>query len=166
MDRRVFLAAGFMSGVSTLLMSEESPAGKGLSEDNYFLIEAVQQHMFPGGNGAPSAKEFQATRFLEEAIVHPSYDRDIREFIFRGAEKLRQREKGLFLTYDKKEKEQALRAFEQTSLGSGWLDRIMILSLEGLLSDPIYGGNVRQSGWKALQTKGGEPRPSTRYIEL
>jgi len=75
-------------------------------------------------------------------------------------------EKGKFLNYNTGQKENALRAYEEDSTGEGWLDRIMILSLEGLLSDPIYGGNFGESGWRSLHTRGGDPRPKTRYIEL
>jgi hypothetical protein len=149
-----------------MLISKEALVHKELSKDLYVLIEAVQMHMFPEESRLPGAKAFRATDFLQSTIFHPSYDRDLRKFVIEGAEKLQEREKGRFLDYNDKEKEQALRAFEETSYGDGWLDRIMLLSLEGLLSDPVYGGNFRESGWKALQTRGGEPRPTTRYIAL
>lgn len=166
MKRRVFLAVSALSAVSTMLSSKEVPVKKNLSKDHYSLIEAVQLHMFPEGNDLPSATAFRATQFLQATIFHPSYDKDIRTFVIEGAEKLREREKGRFLHYSEKKKEEALRAYEETSYGDGWLDRIMVLSLEAFLSDPIYGGNFRQTGWNALQTRGGDPRPSTRYIAL
>ena len=65
-----------------------------------------------------------------------------------------------------KEKERALRAYEQTNYGSSWLGRIMTLTMEGIFSDPIYGSNVKEAGWKSLGTYGGLPRPKTRYIEF
>jgi len=95
--------------------------------------------------------------------MHPLYDRDIRTFVVEGAEELQRREGQQFLTYGRARREKALRAYERTVYGSGWLDRIMLLSLEGLLSDPIYGGNLQESGWKALGSRGGEPRPVVRY---
>ena len=166
MKRRDFLAAGILGGTATLLSPEDFLVQKKFEKKHLILIEAVQGHMFPGGNTLPGAGDFRATRFLEETVMHATYDKDIRSLVIRGAEKLEQREKGGFLKYDEQKKETALRAFEQTTLGSNWLNRIMILSLEALLSDPIYGGNFQMLGWKALQTKGGEPRPATRYIEL
>ena len=166
MRRRAFLAVSALSAVSTMLASREFPAKRNLSKDHYALIEAVQLHMFPKDSRLPSATAFHATQFLQATIFHPSYDKDIKTFVIEGAEKLQEREKGRFLHYSEKKKEEALRSYEETSYGEGWLDRIMVLSLEALLSDPIYGGNFRQAGWSALQTKGGEPRPSTRYITL
>jgi len=64
------------------------------------------------------------------------------------------------------EKEKALRAYEESSYGRNWLSRIMTLTMEGMFGDPIYGSNVKESGWKALHAFGGQPRPKSRYIEL
>jgi len=162
MDRRRFLSVSIISSVLPLIASGDRQRAV-LPKDSYPLIAAVQQHMFPENGIVPSAKKFHATRFLEETIMHPTYDKDIREFIIEGAQELQRREKNRFLTYAPTEIEKALRSYEKTEYGSGWLDRIMLLSLEGMLSDPVYGGNYLESGWKALGTKGGDPRPTVRY---
>ncbi len=165
MNRRLFLTL-FGASSSTLLLSSPHKMKEYLPTDTLTLIYAVQQHMFPEGSTIPSAKSFNAIGFLNETVSHSSFDKDIRKFIIDGSEKLQKREKSRFLHYNSKEMEIALRSYEETSYGSGWLDRIVLLCLEGLLSDPIYGGNSEQSGWKALQTRGGEPRSTSRYIEL
>ncbi|HHH37063.1 MAG TPA: gluconate 2-dehydrogenase subunit 3 family protein, partial [Epsilonproteobacteria bacterium] len=162
MDRRWFLGASMVGGASVLLASGHKKERE-VPDSALCVIEAVQQHMFPEGSLLPSAQTFHASEFLAETIIHPAYDKDIRKFVIEGAMELQSREKQHFLAYDTERKEKALRAYEETSYGSGWLDRIMLLSLEGLLSDPLYGGNFGQSGWKALHTKGGDPHPSTRY---
>ncbi len=129
-------------------------------------IRAVQEHLFPEGSKIPSAKSMNATQFLMETIVHSSYDRDIRDFVIEGAKELEIREKGKFVLLSDVQKEQALRAYEETRYGSNWLARIMTLTMEGIFSDPIYGANVKEAGWKALGSYGGLPRPTTRYIEV
>jgi hypothetical protein len=103
---------------------------------------------------------------LLETIIHSSYDKDIRQFVIEGAEELENREEGKFTALSEKEKERALRAYEETRYGSNWLSRIMTLTMEGMFSDPIYGSNVKEAGWKALGAYGGLPRPTTRYIKL
>jgi hypothetical protein len=163
MNRRWFLGVCAAGGASTLLASEQEETTK-ISDDSYRTIEAVQQHMFPRDSLLPSAQNFHATQFLIETIMHPTYDKDIRKFVIEGARELQSREKQHFLAYGIEQKEKALREYEETDYGSGWLDRIMLLSLEGLLSDPLYGGNYAQFGWSILQTKGGNPRPTIRYI--
>ena len=101
-----------------------------------------------------------------ETISHPTYDKDIRVFVIEGAQELESREKGKFTTLSEKEKERALRDYEKTHYGSTWLSRLMILTMEGMFSDPIYGSNVKEAGWKALGAYGGVPRPTMRYIKL
>jgi hypothetical protein len=166
MNRRVFLSLSAVATGTTLLYPTESFRIHHLPNDIYQLIERVQEHLFPEGGSIPSAKEFKATLFLDETLAHPSFDKDIKAFVIEGAESLQEREDYMFLTYDEVRREKALRAFEETSRGSGWLSRIMILTLEGMLSDPLYGGNSGESGWQALGTRGGDPRPTVRYVEL
>ena len=129
-------------------------------------IAAVQEHMFPTGSKLPSAKAMNVTQFLFETITHKSFDKDIRAFVLEGAQELLSREKGGFTSMSHAEKEKALRAYEETNYGSSWLSRIMTLTMEGMFSDPIYGSNVNEAGWKALSAYGGFPRPKTRYIAL
>ena len=162
MNRRHFIGSCIVAGMPALFASERKTEPD-FPSDAYAVIEAVQQHMFPEGNLLPGAKRFHATPFLAETVMHPSYDKDIRVFVIEGAEELQTREKQKFLNYDEAQREKALRSYEETVYGSGWLDRILLLSLEGLLSDPLYGGNYGMSGWKALETRGGEPRPTVRY---
>jgi hypothetical protein len=104
--------------------------------------------------------------FTEETIFHPTYDRDIRAFVIEGAQRLMKRENGKFLSYTAEQKEKALRAYEQTNHGRNWLSRIMILTMEAIFSDPVYGSNRNEAGWKSVESFGGKPRPKTRYIEL
>ncbi len=129
------------------------------------LIAAVQAHMFPAGTRFPSAENVGALLFLQKAIFHPSYDKDIRRFVVEGAERLDKRTEGKFLHYTKKEKESALRKYENESYGSDWLSRILTLTLEGMLGAPVYGANPKGIVWQALHTRGGEPHPKARYLE-
>lgn len=121
--------------------------------------------MFPAGSKLPSAKEMHVTQFLFETVTHKSYDKDIRAFVLEGAEELILRENGRFVSMSHNEKEKALRAYEETHYGSSWLSRIMTLTMEGMFSDPIYGSNVNEAGWKAIGSYGGFPRAKTRYLE-
>ena len=163
--RRTFISASAVGGISFLLAKEVS-AKERLPEELYKIIQKVQEHLFPEGTLLPSAHLFGATVFLEETVYHSSYDKDIRAFVLDGAKELKSMHKELFLKYDEKQMESALRKFEKTKMGDNWLSRVMILSIEALLSDPIYGGNFQELGWKALETTGGSPRPTSRYVAL
>jgi len=167
MKRRKFLILGSVLGLSSSLMGKNNSIvfSKSLKSAEK-TIQSVQQHLFPEGSQIPSARSMNVTQFLLETITHASYDKDIRVFVIEGAEELESREEGKFTSLSNEEKERALRAYEETHYGSNWLSRIMTLTMEGMFSDPIYGSNVKEAGWKALHAYGGVPRPTTRYIKL
>jgi len=164
MQRRNFLILGSILGLSPLLKAKTSDRFTHEFKEVKETIAAVQGHMFPEGSALPSAREMNTIGFLYETVSHKTYDRDIRAFVIEGARELQQREKGQFAAMRPQEKEKALRAYEESSYGSNWLSRIMTLTMEGMFGDPIYGSNVKESGWKALHAFGGQPRPTSRYI--
>jgi len=166
MQRRDFLILGSIFGLSSALKSEVSTPLTHHFTEVKTTIAAVQEHMFPEGTKLPSAKTMLATEFLFETIFHRSYDKDIRSFVIEGAKELQRREKGKFTSMREEEKEKALRAYEESYYGSNWLSRIMILTMEGVFGDPVYGSNIKESGWQALHSFGGQPRPKSRYIAL
>lgn len=163
--RRKFLIWGSLLGLSPYLNAKSMRQYDKDFEQVRPTIAAVQEHMFPAGSKLPSAKEMQVTEFLYQTMAHRSFDKDIRAFVIEGAEELILREKGGFVSMGHVEKEKALRAYEETHYGSSWLSRIMTLTMEGMFSDPIYGSNVNEAGWKAIGAYGGFPRPKTRYLE-
>ena len=166
MKRRDFLIMGSLAGLSPYIDAKTLPQDHRMFQTVEKTITAVQEHMFPTGCKLPSARKMHATRFLYETIMHPTYDKDIRAFVLDGAKELMERENHRFTDYSVTEKEKALRSYEKTGYGSNWLSRIMILTMEAIFSDPVYGSNIDKAGWKALKSFGGQPRPITRYIEL
>ena len=166
MKRRKFLILGSVLGLSSYIQAKEISDFEKTFKKVAPTLSAVQEHLFPEGSKLPSASSMKVTQFLFETMMHQSFDRDIRAFVIEGAEELEKREKGRFFSMTEKEKEKALRAYEETQYGRNWLSRIMTLTMEGLFCDPIYGSNIQEAGWKALSSYGGYPRPTTRYIAL
>jgi len=165
MKRRTFLVFISALGLSSYVQAKENSHFEKQFKTVEDIISAVQEHFFPEESKIPSAESMNLTRFLFHTVSHKSYDRDIRAFVIEGAKELQKREK-TFLFLSSQEKEISLRAYEETGYGSNWLSRIMILSMEGLFSDPIYGANIKEGGWKALNAYGGFPKPKTRYIDV
>jgi hypothetical protein len=165
MKRRDFLATSAVIGLSVSIDAQEVSAETKELSAVEATIAAVQQHMFPEGSRLPSAKTMDTITFLRETVTHVSYDRDIRHFVIEGAREFETRTGGKFLKMEPAEKERALRSYEETRYGSNWLARIMTLTMEAIFSDPIYGSNIGQEGWKAVESFGGVPRPKRRYIE-
>ena len=164
MKRRNFLVLGSLLGLSPYIEAKVSSPFALSFKKVEATIAAVQAHMFPENAKLPSATQMHTIHFLFETVNHKSYDKDIRAFVIDGAEELMNREKGKFIQMTEAEKEKALRAYEETGYGSNWLSRIMTLTMEGLFSDPIYGSNVHEAGWKALGAYGGLPRAAKRYV--
>jgi hypothetical protein len=166
MIRRNFLIFSSILGLRPYLKAQEINSFDKEFKKVEILIEAVQEHMFPKENKIPSSSSMHTIQFLFQTITHKSYDKDIRTFVLEGAKELLSREKKEFTTMTHREKERVLRAYEETSYGSSWLARIMTITMEAMFSDPIYGSNTKEKGWKALNAYGGLPRPKTRYIKL
>ena len=164
MKRRKFLILGSIFGLSPYVQAKEITTFEKKITEVKPVIQAVQEHMFPSGSKLPSAKSMQVTAFLFATIAHKSFDKDIRAFVLEGAEELISREKGRFVRMNTEEKEKALRSYEKTNYGSSWLSRIMTLTMEGLFSDPVYGSNIQESGWKSVDAYGGFPRAKTKYL--
>jgi len=163
-QRRQFLLFSSFLGMASCLKAKELSQFEKDFIQVETIIEAVQEHMFPQKSKIPSAKEMKSTQFLFATVAHKSFDKDIRAFVLEGAKELRDRENGRFVSMTHKEKEEALRAYENTNYGSAWLSRIMTLTMEGMFGDSIYGSNIKEEGWKALQSYGGKPRPTKRYL--
>jgi len=166
MDRRSFLIFGSFVGLSVYVNARQISAFENNFKEVKQTIAAVQAHMFPSMSKLPSAKKMNTIQFLFETVAHKSFDKDIRAFVIEGAKELIVREKGKFIFMSDIEKEKVLREYEETNYGSAWLSRIMTLTMEGMFSDPIYGSNINEAGWKALNAYGGEPRPKTRYLDV
>jgi len=164
MQRRFFLILGSLLGLSSALKAKGSDRFTQEFREVEATIAAVQEHLFPEGSKLPSARAINATQFLFQTVSHKTYDRDIRAFVIEGAKELQRREKGKFTLMSIEEKERALRSYEESGYGRNWLSRIMTLTMEGMFGDPLYGSNVKESGWKALQSFGGQPRPKSRYL--
>lgn len=164
--RRNFLILGSLLGLSHYLSAKEVSIYEKEFKEIENIIESVQKHMFPASSKLPSAQTANVTQFVFETMMHTSFDKDIREFVLEGAKELERREKGRFVYMTEKEKENALREYEKTNYGSSWLSRIMILTMEAMFSDPIYGSNIKEAGWKSLDAYGGYPRAKIKYMGL
>jgi hypothetical protein len=117
-------------------------------------LAAVVERILPGTDG-PGARETAVATALERALQHRFF------LALRGAfeqwldlldAQARQRDAKAFAACGAGDQDELLRAIEQGP--NPWtrvLFRSLIaLSLEGLLGDPIHGGNTDFRGWAAI----------------
>lgn len=139
------------------------------STEQKHTVSAVQEHLFPKGPDSPGAADINATAYLEWAITAPGIDPDTRNTIVNGVGRLQdsslERFDVPFTGLDDEQREQLLRYLaDKTRWGRAWLSLILYYVFEALLSDPAYGGNPNEIGWRWLQHRPGFPRPPADKI--
>ncbi|MDT8281286.1 MAG: gluconate 2-dehydrogenase subunit 3 family protein [Gammaproteobacteria bacterium] len=162
--RRQFLLAAAGGSLAVMFpMSAITAAESEKNVDPWRVIDAVQQHLFPTEAEAPGASEINALAYLQFVVTDTTLDIESREFISKGAAWLEdmslQMYKKSFTTLDEKQREKVLQRIASSQSGENWLATLMLYIAEALLTDPVYGGNTDQLGWKWLQHVPGFPRP-------
>ena len=171
------LSAGSALPISACLRSpkegEKIPAGRDpniLSELEWNTLVAIQDILFPSEENAPGARDINAAAFFQWVISDPLLDPDETEFRKNGItwieETAVENRSKSFVDLDKEKQELVLRYAEKYSWGESWLSATLLHIFEALLSDPIYGGNTDERGWKWLNYTAGIPRPSKGKIYL
>ncbi|MCK5718101.1 MAG: gluconate 2-dehydrogenase subunit 3 family protein [Thiomargarita sp.] len=163
MNRRNFLIQ------SSCIMTAVVQPALALPSQQWDTLAAVQAHLFPASPDAPGAQDINATGYLHFILAYEPVDR---EFIEKGViylDKIGQYTTGKpFLDLSTPQRELLLRRFEMGEKGQRWLKMILQYILEALLTDPIYGGNPNEIGWKWLEHQSGFPKPplNKRYFML
>ena len=161
--RRVFITSSILAGTAFVLLPQGAKTS--INIEPFKVMEAVQEVLFPKGLNAPSASEFGATNYLLTVSTHASFWGEDLTFLSHGATLLIEYENN-FLKMNPEEKNKALRNFVNgNTKGESWLSLLLFYTLEALLSDPIYGGNKNELGWKWIGHKTGQPRPKKQWAE-
>ncbi len=153
MKRRAFLALPLI--VTTVVSAKH--------DTSWATIQSVQEHLFAKNKNFPSAREFEATRYLKMVAYHDSFDSDDLDFILRGAKEIKKR--GFRPSMRAEEKERFLRTFAESRFGENWLSLMINYTLEAMFCDPLYGGNKNEIGWRSYHHHAGTPRPKKRFGE-
>ena len=162
-SRRSFIASSILAGTALALLPQGCKSH--IDIEPFKVIEAVQNLLFPKGLDAPYASDFGATAYLANVASHSSFVASDLRFLKRGAQELMD-ENNNFLTKSIKEQNEILEDFSDSRLGANWISFLLFFTLEALLSDPIYGGNKNELGWKWLGHNAGQPRPQKPFGEL
>lgn len=162
MKRREFIASTAVLGLSTALNSKDL---KTVEPKTWLVLEEVLNILFPKTDKMPSAKEFGAITYFQQALFHESFDKSDSEYILTGANDFLGSFSD-FLTVNQKTKEQYVKDASSSSYGSSWLEMLVYYGIEAMLSDPIYGGNKNESGWKSLNHETGRPQPKRKYAKV
>ncbi|MGD2117162.1 MAG: gluconate 2-dehydrogenase subunit 3 family protein [Chromatiales bacterium] len=166
-SRRRFLVGLAGGGIATLFplgaLGADANDAKPATSDPWPIIDMVQQHLFPDEPDAPGARQINALGYLQFVVTDTTLDAGERDFILLGTVWLedmsQQLEKQAFVDLDEAGREQVLREIAASDAGENWLSTLLLYIFEALLTDPVYGGNTDQLGWRWLQHVPGFPRP-------
>jgi len=130
-------------------------------------LAAAAARIIPSDD-SPGAKEAGAIDYIPRALA-TNYHRVLREPFRKGVvvlNDLAQKSWGKpFACLDPVDQDSVLSYVEQGKAdtdefpASRFFDRLVTLTLEGFLGDPVHGGNQGEVGWKFIAYKPGEPRP-------
>ncbi len=132
------------------------------------ILKAVLQHLFPAESGSPGAKELNAIEYLSWVINDPDLRASKKQLLISGIgwteDTANEMFKDSFVNLKTAQKEKVLRDLERYSRGRRWLSLLLTYLMEALLSDPLYGSNKNEIGWKWLGHVPGSPRPTKEQI--
>jgi hypothetical protein len=174
-NRRRFLSLGTLVGLGSAIPFQScflNERPKPLAQRNPQLLSplewdtllAVQEVLFPHEKEAPGAIDVNAAGYFQWVLSDSMLDPREIKFKKNGLTWLEEESQELFsesfLELNEKRKEETLQSIAQHSWGRSWISTMLLLIFEALLSDPIYGANSDEKGWKWLDYTAGIPRPA------
>ncbi len=132
------------------------------------ILQEVQEHLFPKSDDSPGANDINSLPYLYFVLTDPNIDEDNKNLIINGVNWLEEECQSSFsksfISLSSGEKDKVFRIIEKSNWGYRWLSLNLIYIFEALLSDPIYGGNPNEIGWKWLEHAPGLPRPTANNM--
>lgn len=160
MKRRTFIKFTIFS---TLIFNSNVVIARTFTKNNLEVLQEVFEIIFPKTSNMPSAKEFGALNYLVSNINHKTFDDENKSLIVDGLNDFTNSFPE-FLNLNKAEKKELILDIAKNSTyAKNWLSKLSYYGVEAMFSDPIYGGNQNQIGWKSVNHFIGIPRPKTTY---
>jgi gluconate 2-dehydrogenase gamma chain len=137
-----------------------------LSEDQQKTLYEVLVILFPPFQNSPTIDQINTLWHINQYLTDQNIDPDEQAFILNGIkwtdEAAVEQYKLTFNELKGDEKNQIIQYLLEKSWGESWLSRLLTLTFESLLLDPIYKVNLDEVGWQWLQHQPGIPRPNSQ----
>ncbi len=172
MNRRNFIktiaAAGILTQiplqVSCVFSETKKIENEILKPSQKKIVHYFLSRFFPDIPGSPSIKDLNTYQHINNYLTDTNVDPDEQDYFING---IRWIDETAIETYQKKftdlDKTQKKKVFFKvldTSWGTSWSSRLLTLTFESLLLDPLYHVNTKEKGWKWLHHIPGSPRPT------
>ena len=140
--------------------------GAFLNDDDYATIIAFTERLMPGAPGKPGAKDANVANYIDLALSGAYTDQQY--FYRQGLEGLEThcqtqfKKSFMFLTVAQQDAVlEAMDANKATGFtwptAKAFFEKLRLHTIEGLFSDPVYGGNKDFAGWKLVGFPGAQP---------
>jgi len=167
-SRRSFLrnalAVGALSQVAFLESCADKNSKTILSDKQLNLIISVQNILFPQDKNGPGAADFHADKYLLWVLSDERIAQGDKQYVLAGIkwvnESAEETHSKKYLQLTKKDQVSLVQTISKTNWGESWLSVILTFIFEAMISDPIYGFNTEEVGWKWLEHSVGLPRAS------
>lgn len=144
---------------------------KTFTNEEFKVVSAAADRLLPRDED-PGALDANVPEYIDRALQLPQLEK-MREEFTAGAAALNRRSQRMFKVpfYDAtaEQKDELLRIFRDSPEGTGeahWYETLIVLTMEGFLGDPSYGGNKDKAGWKLVGfsiVDGQAPGPAESY---
>jgi len=173
--RRQLLKAG-AAGLCSLLLPTATAVAQakqaleqGQLQEPWLTLHHVLLQLLPEDGNGPGAVQAGALAFLRAALQEPAQDPETVRFVHNGVGWLNTESNNRFQQpfsgLTSAQQQQVLTSVANSRAGENWLSTLLTFSIEALLADPIYGGNLQQQGWQWLQHNPGFPRPQHPWYQ-
>ena len=156
-SRRELIQSAALVPLAALALSAQQPAGTGaLTPAQMKTLEAFIDRLIPADELGPGAVEARAQVYIDRVLAGPNANEKA-DFLqgLEAVDAYAQRVHGAPLAELSEEKrDQVLQDMADTP----FFNRARRLTLEGMFSDPYYGGNRNFAGWDLIRYPG--PRPA------
>ncbi len=160
MKRRNFIK---FTTISAILFSTNISIAKNIPSQTLLVLDEVLNIIFPKTSTMPSAKEFKALEYLIKNISHKTFDNEDKTLILDGTKDFISSFSQFLTLKEDEKKELIFEIIKSNEYAKSWVSKITYYGIEAMFSDPIYGGNFNQKGWKSVEHFAGIPQPKKTY---
>jgi gluconate 2-dehydrogenase gamma chain len=140
--------------------------GAFLNEADAETIAAFTERLMPGAPGKPGARDAGVLNYIDLALAGAYAD--LQDFYRRGLAQLdaycRKTHGEPFVRLPAGRQDEAIKALEEDKASEftwptaqAFFETLRTHTMEGMLADPIYGGNKDFAGWRLVGFPGGQP---------
>src|SRR5215475_9272949 len=140
--------------------------GAFFNSEDAATLAAFTERLMPGAPGLPGARDAEVLNYIDLALAGAYAD--LQDFYRRGLAQLdaycRKTHGVPFVRLPVAGQDEVIKAVEEDKAGEfawataqAFFTTIRTHTMEGMLADPIYGGNRDFAGWRLVGFSGGQP---------